>query len=404
MQAENLEVVADVADRGDLLGPGRPGERIDAARAAETPAERRLSSPRARGRPGQGPRRREDAAWRPCSRPKSERGSCVDMLERVLAACAGAESITGTLLVTPDPGFAPRASRSFGTRARGTRRQSPSRFGDERASGGVLVVMADCPLVAPGIPRRARRRRPPARPRPVAGRRRERARPPRGQRLRARRSASRSRRPSAPRARPGSSRRSSTIRCSRWTWTGPRTTRRCSRAADHLLAEGLHPADEALPRRLPLLHVRAAAAPRRARVHDARTRCSTSRARARRPAATRRSSRSATSPSCRYRAAREELAELGCETTIEYLARMCELVLAETGLLPHANPGVMTRDELAALRTVSASQGIMLETASERLSQRGGPHFGSPDKLPERAAGDDRASPASSRSRSPPGS
>jgi FO synthase len=63
---------------------------------------------------------------------------------------------------------------------------------------------------------------------------------------------------------------------------------------------------------------------------------------------------------------------------------MCELVLAETGLLPHVNPGVMTRDELVLLRTVSASQGIMLETASARLSAKGGPHYGSPDKLPER--------------------
>jgi FO synthase len=87
-------------------------------------------------------------------------------------------------------------------------------------------------------------------------------------------------------------------------------------------------------------------------------------------------------PERRYRVAREELAALGCETTIEYLVRMCRLVLDETGLLPHANPGVMTRDELAALREVTASQGIMLETASDRLAERGGPHFGSPDKLP----------------------
>jgi FO synthase len=87
-------------------------------------------------------------------------------------------------------------------------------------------------------------------------------------------------------------------------------------------------------------------------------------------------------PERRYRVARDELAALGCETTIEYLGRMCELVLEETGLLPHANPGVMTRDELAALREVTASQGIMLETASDRLSERGGPHFGSPDKRP----------------------
>ena len=87
-------------------------------------------------------------------------------------------------------------------------------------------------------------------------------------------------------------------------------------------------------------------------------------------------------PERRYRAAREELEALGCETTIEYLARMAQLVLDETGLLPHANPGVMSAEELALLRGVSASQGIMLETASSRLSERGGPHFGSPDKLP----------------------
>src|SRR5204862_6414537 len=78
-------------------------------------------------------------------------------------------------------------------------------------------------------------------------------------------------------------------------------------------------------------------------------------------------------PELRYRAARDELAELGCTSTIDYLARMCRLVLDETGLLPHANPGVMTRDELAALRQVTASQGIMLETISDRLSERGGP-------------------------------
>ncbi len=87
-------------------------------------------------------------------------------------------------------------------------------------------------------------------------------------------------------------------------------------------------------------------------------------------------------PELRYRVAREELAALGCETTIEYLARMCELVLEETGLLPHANPGVLTAADLALLRGVSASQGIMLETVSDRLAERGGPHFGSPDKRP----------------------
>src|SRR5438132_1493570 len=89
-------------------------------------------------------------------------------------------------------------------------------------------------------------------------------------------------------------------------------------------------------------------------------------------------------PELRYRAARDELRELGVETTLEYLARAARLVLDETGLLPHLNPGVMTREDLAGLREASVSMGIMLETASERLSRRGGPHFGSPDKLPAR--------------------
>jgi FO synthase len=87
-------------------------------------------------------------------------------------------------------------------------------------------------------------------------------------------------------------------------------------------------------------------------------------------------------PELRYRVAREELAALGCETTLEYLARAAALVLEETGLLPHLNPGVLTRADFELLRPVSASMGIMLETVSDRLSQRGGPHFGSPDKLP----------------------
>src|SRR6188472_4192647 len=85
-------------------------------------------------------------------------------------------------------------------------------------------------------------------------------------------------------------------------------------------------------------------------------------------------------PELRYRAAREELASLGCESTLQYLARAAEAVLDETGLLPHLNPGVMGLDDLAELRRVSASMGLMLETTSTRLAERGGPHFGSPDK------------------------
>ena len=87
-------------------------------------------------------------------------------------------------------------------------------------------------------------------------------------------------------------------------------------------------------------------------------------------------------PELRYGAAREALAALGYATTIKYLVAMCALVLRETTLLPHANPGVMTRDEIAALRAVTASQGIMLESTSERLCEKGGVHYGSPDKAP----------------------
>ena len=89
-------------------------------------------------------------------------------------------------------------------------------------------------------------------------------------------------------------------------------------------------------------------------------------------------------PEARYRVAREELAALGCGSTLEYLARCARRVLEETGLLPHLNPGVMARDELAALRAVAASMGIMLETTAERLAARGGPHWASPDKEPAR--------------------
>src|SRR3954447_600922 len=79
-------------------------------------------------------------------------------------------------------------------------------------------------------------------------------------------------------------------------------------------------------------------------------------------------------PELRYRAAREELAALGCATTLDYLAKAAGAVLEETGLLPHLNPGVMTQEDIRALRPVSASMGMMLETAAERLSARGGPH------------------------------
>jgi FO synthase len=87
-------------------------------------------------------------------------------------------------------------------------------------------------------------------------------------------------------------------------------------------------------------------------------------------------------PELRYPVARRALAEHGLATTLEYLAVAARRVQAETGLLPHLNPGVLTADDLARLRPVSVSMGLMLESASERLTERGGPHYGSPDKHP----------------------
>jgi FO synthase len=87
-------------------------------------------------------------------------------------------------------------------------------------------------------------------------------------------------------------------------------------------------------------------------------------------------------PELRYQAAREELAELGFATTIEYLAHAARAVLEQTSLLPHLNPGLLTAADFELLRPVAASMGMMIETSAARLSERGGPHFGSPDKLP----------------------
>jgi FO synthase len=89
-------------------------------------------------------------------------------------------------------------------------------------------------------------------------------------------------------------------------------------------------------------------------------------------------------PEARYAVARTALSSAGTTSTLDYLERMAKLVLEETGLLPHLNAGVMSAAELCRLRPVSASMGLMLESAAQRLCERGGPHFGSPDKVPER--------------------
>lgn len=87
-------------------------------------------------------------------------------------------------------------------------------------------------------------------------------------------------------------------------------------------------------------------------------------------------------PERRWRVAREELASLGHASTLSYLAAMARLVVTETGLLPHVNPGVMTEEDVAMLRSVSVSQGVMMEILSTRLCEPGGPHHGCPDKYP----------------------
>jgi FO synthase len=87
-------------------------------------------------------------------------------------------------------------------------------------------------------------------------------------------------------------------------------------------------------------------------------------------------------PEDRYPVAGRWLAERGFASTLDYLRAVAIRVIEETGLLPHLNPGVMGYEELARLKHVSASMGLMLETSSDRLSARGGPHHGSPDKVP----------------------
>lgn len=87
-------------------------------------------------------------------------------------------------------------------------------------------------------------------------------------------------------------------------------------------------------------------------------------------------------PELRYRVAREALDAMGYATTLDYVAAVAERIVSETNVLPHINAGTMTAAEIAQLRRVSASMGIMLESASTRLCEKGQPHFGSPDKDP----------------------
>ena len=87
-------------------------------------------------------------------------------------------------------------------------------------------------------------------------------------------------------------------------------------------------------------------------------------------------------PELRYPEYRAWLEQRGFYSTVEYLRAMCQLVFEETGLLPHANPGVLSREEMERLRPVNASMGMMLETVSPRLLAPGEAHYRCPDKVP----------------------
>jgi FO synthase len=87
-------------------------------------------------------------------------------------------------------------------------------------------------------------------------------------------------------------------------------------------------------------------------------------------------------PELRYRAAREWLSENGYKTTNDYLAACAEAVLNETSLVPHLNPGCLTANEITKLKPLSGSMGLMVESLSTRLTEKGQPHYGSPDKDP----------------------
>ncbi len=87
-------------------------------------------------------------------------------------------------------------------------------------------------------------------------------------------------------------------------------------------------------------------------------------------------------PETKYPAAREFLSSVGCATTMDYVVSMTERVHQETGLFPHANPGVMAERAIAKLRLSNPSIGLMLENISPRLTEPGMPHFNCPDKIP----------------------
>ncbi len=92
-------------------------------------------------------------------------------------------------------------------------------------------------------------------------------------------------------------------------------------------------------------------------------------------------------PEDRWPAARAFLEERGFGSTMEYVRAASELIVERTSLFPHANPGVMAPSQIETLRSTNVSMGLMLENISDRLTEPGMPHFGSPDKVPSARVG-----------------
>ena len=88
-------------------------------------------------------------------------------------------------------------------------------------------------------------------------------------------------------------------------------------------------------------------------------------------------------PEQRYPEAREWLRSVGHSSTVEYIREMSDLVLRKTGLLPHTNAGSLTKKEMSILKDTNVSLGMMLESSSERLIEKGMPHEMAPSKNPK---------------------
>ena len=166
---------------------------------------------------------------------------------------------------------------------------------------------------------------------------------------------------------------------------GREHARRSVRDPGHVLAQGVHPAHDAVPRPVRLLHLRQGARPRRARRTSRPTKCSRIARRGAELGCHEALFTLGEAPEARYPAGRGMAR--GQRVRVDGRLprrRRAQLVLDETGLLPHANAGALAQDDLERLRAVSPSQGMMIETLAARLGEPGGPHYGAPDKTPER--------------------